>query len=64
MKKRILIRINFSLDVKETDFQEVSDMIGKTFIWLLNTLGAIQPEVFVAETKPFSEKPPPEHDGG
>lgn len=64
MTKRILIRINFSLDVKEHDFQEVSDMIGKTFIWLLNTMGAKDAEVFVAEPMPFNENPPPEHEGG
>lgn len=64
MDKQILIRINFALDVKEQNFQEVSDMIGKTFIWLLNTLGAKDAEVFVAEPRPFDEKPPPEHDGG
>lgn len=64
MTKQILIRINFSLDVKETDLKEVSDKIGVTFIWLLNTLGAHDPEVLVAEPKPFDEKPPPEHEGG
>lgn len=64
MDKRILIRINFSLDVKETDFQEVSHMIGKTFVWLLNTLGAKDIEVFTAEPKPFDENPPSEDEGG
>lgn len=64
MDKRILIRINFSLDVKECNFQEVSDMIGKTFVWLLNTLGAKDVEVFTAEPRPFDENTPPEHEGG
>jgi len=64
MTKRILIRVNFSLDVKDQNFQEVADMIGKTFIWLLNTLGAKDAEVFVAEPRPFDERTPLEHEGG